>query len=106
MFGIGKRRKPAALDELKERMTLPDIKRAETVVLDFYQGRNPYEHLKGEWPEPYEEFMRGFAYALDRCKREGIVDFDRCEVIASGCGVTLARSAVATNNEQRVSHGR
>lgn len=99
MFGFGKRRKPSALDELKERMTLPDIKKAETVVLDFYQGRNPYEHLRGEWPEPYTQFMKGFAYAIDRCKREGIFDFDRCEVIASTCGVTLAKAAIS---EKRV----
>lgn len=101
MFGFGKRRPPSALDELKERMTLPEFKKAEVIVVDFYQGRNPYEHLKNEWPEPYSEFMRGFAYALDRCKREGIMDFERCEVIASGCGVSLARSAVAAGNGLR-----
>ncbi len=99
MFGLGKRRKPTALEELKERMTLPDIKKAELAVLDFYQGRNPYEHLKGEWPGPYNQFIVGFAYALQRCKKEGMVDFDRCEIVASSAGITLARAAVA---ERRV----
>lgn len=92
LFGIGKRRKPTALDELKERMTLPDIKKAEIVLLDFYQGRNPYEHLKTEWPVPYAEFVKGFAYALDRCKKDGIMDFQRCEVIASTCGMGMAKA--------------
>lgn len=96
MFGIGKRRKPTALEDLKERLSLPDIRKAELAVLDFYQGRNPYEHLKEEWPAPYSQFMRGFAYALDRCKRDGIVDFQRCEVIASTCGVGLAKAAVVS----------
>ncbi|MDX1923120.1 MAG: hypothetical protein SFW65_08340 [Alphaproteobacteria bacterium] len=73
---------------------MPDIKKAESAVLDFYQGRNPYEHLKGEWPEPYTQFVKGFAYALDRCKKDGIVDFNRCELIASSCGVSLAKAAV------------
>lgn len=95
MFGFGKRRPPSALDELKERLTLPDIKKAESVVLDFYSGRNPYEHLKTEWPGPYNQFVMGFAYALQRCRKEGMVDFDRCEIVASSAGITLARAAVA-----------
>lgn len=94
MFGIGKRRKPTALDELKEHLNLPDIKKAEAVVLDFYQGRNPYEHLKAEFPGPYNQFIRGFAYTVQRCRKEGWVDFDRCEIAASSAGITLARAAV------------
>ncbi len=92
LFGMGKRRKPTALEELKERLSLPEIKRAEIVMMDFYQGRNPYEHLKAEWPNPYIEFVKGFAYALERCKKEGIMDFQRCEVIASTCGMSLAKA--------------
>lgn len=95
MFGFGRKRKQSALDELKERLTLPDIKKAEIIVVDFYQGRNPYEHLKGEWPGPYNQFMLGFAYALQRCRKEGMVDFARCEIVASSAGITLARAAVA-----------
>lgn len=103
MFGFNRPRKANALDALKERMTLPELRIAEERVIDFYQGRNPYEHLRGEWPGAYAQFMRGFAYAVDRCKKEGITDFDRCEIIASTCGVSLAKASVA---EKRVSNGR
>jgi hypothetical protein len=93
MFGFGAPRRKSALDELKERLSLPDLKLAEAAMIDFYSGRNPYEHLKGEWPVPYTQFVCGFAYALDRCKKEGIVDFQRCEVIASTTGMGMAKAS-------------
>ncbi len=95
MFGFGRPHRKSALEELKERLSLPEIRKAESVVVDFYSGRNPYEHLKGEWPSHYIQFVRGFAFALERCKKEGILDFQRCEVIASTCGVSLARASAA-----------
>lgn len=94
MFGFGNSRRPkSALDELKERLSLPEVRAAEKVVVDFYSGRNPYEHLKSEWPIPYTQFVRGFAYALDRCNKDGIVDFERREVIASTTGMGMAKAA-------------
>jgi hypothetical protein len=94
MFGFGRPSRKSALDVLKERLTLPEIHQAEETVVSFYSGRNPYAHLKTEWPGPYAQFMRGFAYSIERCRKEGIVDFERCEIIASTCGVTLAKAAV------------
>lgn len=92
MFGFGKRRPQSALDELKERLTLPDIKKAESAVLEFYQGRNPYENIRAEWPESYDRFVRGFAYALERCHKEGILDWEKRENIASMAGVGMVRA--------------
>ncbi len=81
---------------------MPELKQAEAVVVDFYSGRNPYAHLKREWPGPYNQFVRGFAYSIERCRKEGIMDFNRCEVIASTCGVTLAKAAMGGG---RAAHG-
>lgn len=91
MFGLGQRRR-TPLDELKERLTLPDLRAAEEEVRGFYEGRNPFEHLKEEWPVPYGQFVRGFAYALDRCRKDGIVDWARQENIASMTAIGMARA--------------
>jgi hypothetical protein len=92
MFGFGKRR-ASALEELKERLTLPELRQAEGDVRGFYEGRNPFEHLKKEWPVPYSQFVRGFAYALDRCRKDGIVDWKRQENIASMTAIGMARAS-------------
>jgi hypothetical protein len=99
MFGFGKRPRKTALDELKERLSLPEIKHAEAVVVDFYSGRNPYAHLKTEWPQPYAQFVRGFAYALDRCKKDGITIWEKQENIASMCGLGMARATFKPTQE-------
>lgn len=93
MFGFGRPRRTNALDELKERLSLPELKSAEAQVRDFYEGRNPFEHLKAEWPVPYGQFVRGFAYALDRCRKDGILDWSRQENIASMTAIGMARAS-------------
>jgi hypothetical protein len=92
MFGFGGPPRRTPLDELKERLSLPSLKEAENEVREFYEGRNPYEHLKDEWPVPYSEFVIGFAGALQRCQKEGIVEWKRREVIASMCAMSMARA--------------
>ncbi|HVY12891.1 MAG TPA: hypothetical protein VHB73_04935 [Alphaproteobacteria bacterium] len=92
MFGFGRPPRRTPLDELKERLSLPTLKDAEGEVREFYEGRNPYEHLKAEWPLPYSEFVIGFASALQRCRQDGIVEWKRREVIASMCAMTMARA--------------
>lgn len=92
MFGFRGPSRPTPLDELKQRLSLPTLKDAETEVREFYDGRNPYDHLKEEWPAAYSEFVIGFAGALQRCRKEGIFDWKRREVIASTCAMTLARA--------------
>jgi hypothetical protein len=61
-------------------------------VRGFYEGRNPFEHLKEEWPIPYDQFVRGFAYALNRCRKDGIIDWSRQEKIASMTAIGMART--------------
>lgn len=96
LFGLGTRPKKTALDELKERLTLPELKQAEGDVRNFYEGRNPFEHLKNDWPLAYAQYMRGFAYALDRCRKDGIVDWARQENIASMTAIGMARASFKT----------
>lgn len=92
LFGLGSRPQKSALDELKERLTLPPLKQAEEEVMEFYGGRNPYAHVKEKWPPHYENFIRGFASALQRCRKEGIVDHRRLEAIASTTALGMARA--------------
>jgi hypothetical protein len=100
MFGFrGPSRRSTPLDELKERLSLPALKDAEVEVRNFYEGRNPFEHLKEEWPVPYAEYVTGFAVALQNCRRDGIVDWQRQEVIASMTGIGMARASFANKNE-------
>ena len=101
LFGLGSNRKKSALDELKERLTLPSLKDAEVEVRGFYEGRNPFEHLKAEWPVPYSYYVRGFSYALDRCRKDGIVDWARQESIASMCAIGMARSTFNADGERK-----
>jgi hypothetical protein len=96
MFGFNRPRRANALDELKERLSLPELKYAETQVREFYEGRNPFEHIKAEWPLPYTQYVRGFAYALDRCRKDGILDWVRQENIASMTAIGMARASFKT----------
>jgi hypothetical protein len=98
MFGFGPPRR-TPLDELKERLSLPPLKESEEAVRGFYEGRNPFEHLKEEWPIPYGQFVRGFAYALNRCRKDGIVDWDRQEKIASMTAIGMARTTFKQTQE-------
>lgn len=99
MFGLGRPRRANALDELKERLSLPELGYSEKQVREFYEGRNPFEHLKAEWPVPYGQFVRGFAYALDRCRKEGILDWTRQENIASMTAIGMARASFGNTKE-------
>ncbi len=91
MFGFGPPRR-TPLDELKERLSLPNLKEAENEVCQFYDGRNPFEHLKNEWPKQYSKYVIAFATALQNCRKEGIVEWKRLEVIASTCGIGMVRA--------------
>lgn len=95
MIGFGRPRRGNALDELKQRLALPALTHSEKLVCEFYEGRNPFEHLKEQWPIAYSNYVRGFAYGLEQCKKEGILDYHRREVIASTCGIGLARASFA-----------
>jgi len=92
LFGFGRKPGKSALDALKERLSLPPLKHAEAEVQGFYEGRNPFAHLKAEWPEPYAFYVRGFAYALNRCREDKIMDWQRQENIATMCAIGMARA--------------
>lgn len=102
LFGFGGKTKKSALDELKERLSLPALKDAEGEVRGFYEGRNPFEHLKAEWPEPYSFYVRGFAYALDRCRKDNIVDWKRQENIATMCAIGMTRANFKSVEAERL----
>jgi hypothetical protein len=99
MFGFRGPSRRTPLDELKERLSLPPLKDAEADVRNFYEGRNPFEHLKAEWPVPYGQFVRGFAYALDRARKDGIVDWARQEKLASMTAIGMARASFKPEKE-------